>query len=392
MDSASNKHDPGSSLKLLGLAEVGPGEEVATMQWATEVLTADGTFKTVTLATSTGLLSSNLVVQAGSLEAGCTYRFKLEARVSGIASWGSDYKLITTNIPPSAGLLECSPATGTAVGTTFTLAATGWSDDDLPLKYRFSAVSVFTVQLSIFSADSTLSTVLSAGPAEGSFQVSVMVEVADSYGARRAKAETVRVEPFEPGEAGLIVAAEALVASTATEGPRSLMFYQVVAGLATELNTKILNRPQTGSGPNITLAEMTQTRDIMVTALVSGGSEDISAETVAQAAQVLQQITARPEQLSPESTDEALRFVASFETRLPKDTVLDDGAIESVANVMSDLLAAATSQFAVSNDAFETEHPADGPDEGGGSGRGQAHPSDGEPAEEVQRIKDSPGC
>ena len=59
---------------------------------------------------------------------------------------------------------------------------------------------------------------------------------------------------------------------------------------------------------------------------------------------MLGRVTAKPEQLSAESTDKALAFVASFNV-----TALDGSAVADVAEVASNLLTASTNQFAAWN-------------------------------------------
>ena len=59
---------------------------------------------------------------------------------------------------------------------------------------------------------------------------------------------------------------------------------------------------------------------------------------------MLGQVTAKPEQLSAESTDKALAFVASFNV-----TALDESAVADVAEVASNLLTASTNQWAARN-------------------------------------------
>jgi len=39
------------------------------------------------------------------------------------------------NNPPELGSMTVSPSSGQAIATEFTLTATGWNDDDLPLSY-----------------------------------------------------------------------------------------------------------------------------------------------------------------------------------------------------------------------------------------------------------------
>ena len=65
------------------------------------------------------------------------------------------------------------------------------------------------------------------------------------------------------------------------------------------------------------------------------------------------QVTAKPEQLSGDSTTKALDFVAAFDV-----AALDDGAVEAVANVMSNLLKASASQFDAEDNVLELERKA----------------------------------
>jgi hypothetical protein len=65
------------------------------------------------------------------------------------------------------------------------------------------------------------------------------------------------------------------------------------------------------------------------------------------------QVTAKPEQLSGESTTKALDFVAAFDVG-----ALDDGAVEAVASVMSNLLKASASQFDAEDNVLELERKA----------------------------------
>jgi hypothetical protein len=65
------------------------------------------------------------------------------------------------------------------------------------------------------------------------------------------------------------------------------------------------------------------------------------------------QVTAKPEQLSGASTTKALDFVAAFDV-----AALDDGAVEAVANVMSNLLKASASQFDAEDNVLELERKA----------------------------------
>jgi hypothetical protein len=75
---ALGKTDPGLPLKLLGSIEPTDTRLTTTPLWSVTILGGDGSFQTTDLATATGLQSSNLVVQAGELQPGRTYRFTLQ--------------------------------------------------------------------------------------------------------------------------------------------------------------------------------------------------------------------------------------------------------------------------------------------------------------------------
>ena len=69
--------------------------------------------------------------------------------------------------------------------TTFAMAAPGWSDDDLPLEYRFGVEAEAAVtHLSDFGADSDVTAFLPTGQPEQDYVLHMIVEVADSLGAR----------------------------------------------------------------------------------------------------------------------------------------------------------------------------------------------------------------
>ena len=98
---------------------------------------------------------------------------------------GSSFIDIVPNAPPSSGNITCWPAAGIAAVTTFAMAAPGWSDDDLPLGYRFGIEAEAAVtHLSDFGANSDVTAFLPAGRPEQYYALRIVVEVADSHGAR----------------------------------------------------------------------------------------------------------------------------------------------------------------------------------------------------------------
>jgi hypothetical protein len=71
------------------------------------------------------------------------------------------------------------------VVTAFAIAAPGWSDDNLPLEYRFGVETEAAVtHLNDFGANSDVTAFLPAGQPEQDYMLRVVVEAADSLGAR----------------------------------------------------------------------------------------------------------------------------------------------------------------------------------------------------------------
>lgn len=136
------KFDPAQKLALLGsvhvASEAGPtGCDLCNKRWSAEVCAsadcaASSSWSAVELSTDgfvlTSLFDLNLVVDNGRLQPGVQYRFRLESWVGGLADGptGSSVLQITTNAPPSGGVLAVSPASGMAVHDTFTLTASSW--------------------------------------------------------------------------------------------------------------------------------------------------------------------------------------------------------------------------------------------------------------------------
>ena len=73
------------------------------------------------------------------------------------------------------------------------MAAPGWSDDDLPLEYRFGVEAETAVtHLSDFGTDSDVTAFLPTGQPEQDYVLHIVVEVADSLGARATATTDVR--------------------------------------------------------------------------------------------------------------------------------------------------------------------------------------------------------
>jgi hypothetical protein len=115
----------------------------------------------------------------------------------------SDYITIAINAPPSPGLFTVSPKNGTAVTTIFTMAASLWSDPDLPLEYAFGfidALESIVLQENIKKAFTT--TPLAVGQDTFDYNVTCHLRVYDSFSAFSSLNAVVQVNPLviEPAD------------------------------------------------------------------------------------------------------------------------------------------------------------------------------------------------
>ena len=154
------------------------------------------------------LTSSVLVVRAGALAAGATYRFTLRATsvLPGGAA-GEASLLITTNVGPTAGALSALPTSGDDGLTPFALSTSDWVEADRPLRYTFSARSLgegarneTAQRLSSLTLANVLHDVIlsGGGAAASSVAVEISVTAVDAFGASSALAATATVTLARP--------------------------------------------------------------------------------------------------------------------------------------------------------------------------------------------------
>ncbi|KAK3261845.1 hypothetical protein CYMTET_29268 [Cymbomonas tetramitiformis] len=194
----TSKSNPTSRLSLS--AEVTSADPATLqMQWSVACVT-DPAQQLVLNATtlSTPLDSEALVVRAGVLTPGFTYSFTLSAwdRIGPASATLS----VTMNTCPSLAhgtgisvLTTNGTTVGTELETVFTISASGWTDDDLPLQYQMlyrvvgGATSVYTPLINDFTTLASPYQVSvkmpEAGLAAHQYLVSVRVSVIDSYSA-----------------------------------------------------------------------------------------------------------------------------------------------------------------------------------------------------------------
>ena len=140
-----------------------------------------------------------MVFNKNVLSGGVSYKFKMFARTSeGV---GYSEIILTTNSPPSIGILESNIQNGTALTTEFTLSAVeGWEDDadDLPLSYNFGyfAIDGRKRYLGAPSYESEKVVSLPKGDPKNGDNLLLFVNVYDVHGTMSETTTTVSVSPL----------------------------------------------------------------------------------------------------------------------------------------------------------------------------------------------------
>ena len=150
-----------------------------------------------------------VVFARNALQEGLSYRFILHAENADGS--GSSEVVITTNSPPSIGLLEAEYVNNTALESDFTLSAsTGWEDsvEDTPLLYTFGFISPEEKgkkqYLGVPLAEKEIVTKLPAGPVDNGYNLTVFVEVSDIHGAKSFTSVEVTVLPPQTMDVAVI--------------------------------------------------------------------------------------------------------------------------------------------------------------------------------------------
>ena len=179
-----------------GLPFTDHGDSAVALSWSIESDDANA----VILHPDDSLLATlptapNLIVNPSSLSPGSCYTFRVSATsLTGASSFASVN--VCMNSAPRGGVLAVEPAVGAALTTDFVLAASGWWDDDAPLRYRFGFESNGrSTLLTGFSSARIVHTVLPPGAYPATCQV------ADVYSAvSQTVHHSVQVSEYVPTE------------------------------------------------------------------------------------------------------------------------------------------------------------------------------------------------
>ncbi|CAG9317242.1 unnamed protein product [Blepharisma stoltei] len=134
-----------------------------------------------------------LTVGENSMTAGASYTFSLTYTDNAVKT--TAVVSVTTNTPPSGGLLYLDKTTGTALMTIFNGQMLGWVDDDLPLSYSFS------VAPSYISGQNEIAEYLITGPQSSPVfatyfargMTTVIGYCYDSYGAKSSSTLSITI-------------------------------------------------------------------------------------------------------------------------------------------------------------------------------------------------------
>jgi hypothetical protein len=170
----------------------------------------------------TSLTSPALVLLAGALSPGQSYRFELSANSldpgGGVGMAAVD---LTVNMKPSGGKFVVSPATGDYT-TSFELSAAGWVDEDPPLMYEYRRQGGLEKEVPIGSfAPSSANKVfayLPEGELSHNHVWNIVVRVYDAFGAFAENRKTVRVLPKVVSEDDFISTATGMLEKSVRAG------------------------------------------------------------------------------------------------------------------------------------------------------------------------------
>ncbi|KAL3659357.1 hypothetical protein V7S43_015628 [Phytophthora oleae] len=200
---------PQVSIEALGAAKVNSNDRVVLKgkavsklpvtktEW-TIVGASDATMKSI-FAVPRGRLV--MLLSEGKLTPGVSYKFQLNATDSS-GQTGSATLTVVANSPPSSGSLSVTPSVGYALEDKFSVLASDWVDEDLPLKYTFKYIkgSAYSgeneIALGASTPDALFVSQLGLGGG-GNYTVTLVVYVQDALGASTRVAKEIQVKQLE---------------------------------------------------------------------------------------------------------------------------------------------------------------------------------------------------
>jgi hypothetical protein len=134
----NNKHKVTNKLRIESQAS----SSAVDPKWEVTWTCPSDNFEMVPANFATSLTSKTLVFKRDVLSPGVVYSFMAEYANGNLldAKKGRATITVTTNAPPGSGRCFSNPTSGRLLETDFEFKCIGWTDDESPLKYKFSVV------------------------------------------------------------------------------------------------------------------------------------------------------------------------------------------------------------------------------------------------------------
>eukprot|EP00605_Chrysophyceae_sp_TOSAG23-4_P000074 GSChrysophyteH1.ASY1.ANO1.76.1 assembled CDS len=192
-------------IKLVGNIVTGDSTDVT---WSVESNLGKVDLSEITYGASFGSVPAGtngifLALKPSTLEEGVQYVFSLHATMQNGGSSTTASFTIETNAPPQPGFMTIKPSLGKELLTEFTLVASLWADQDLPLYYTAfyeDPRSEEIVTISLLSEKAERVTKLPAGTADSNSIVICGFQIFDAFSAMSTTVQQVIVEsiPYSP--------------------------------------------------------------------------------------------------------------------------------------------------------------------------------------------------
>ncbi|KAK1935400.1 Sperm receptor for egg jelly [Phytophthora citrophthora] len=200
---------PQVSIEPLGAAKVNSNDRVVLKGKAVSKLPVTKTEWTIVGASDAMMKSIFAVPQGrlimllseGKLTPGVSYKFQLNATDSS-GQTGSATLTVVANSPPSSGSLSVTPSIGYALEDKFSVLASDWVDEDLPLKYTFKYIkgSAYSgeseIALGASTPDALFVSQLGLGGGNNN-TITLVVYVQDALGASTRVTKEIQVKQME---------------------------------------------------------------------------------------------------------------------------------------------------------------------------------------------------
>ncbi|GMF24621.1 unnamed protein product [Phytophthora lilii] len=157
---------------------------------------SDADMASIFAISRTGRLT--MLLNEGTLTPGVSYKFQLSATDSS-GQIGLATMTVVANSPPSSGTLTATPSVGYALEDKFSVLASDWVDEDLPLKYTFKYIKGATysreneIALGASTPDPLFVSQLGLGGGDNN-TITLVVYVQDALGATTRVTKEIQVK------------------------------------------------------------------------------------------------------------------------------------------------------------------------------------------------------